>query len=167
MHTCLQHLCRGVFYLLVAILFAGCYSVYQGQFVAERVPGWHVQQAAGATCFHYPTKNTRNWWIQIRGDKNGKLHLCVFSDGYDPYAIWKSLSFTGKSIRIKFVDQNKEADIPANGFQTLRGQDLDIGGSQDFIIIVPSFKIGDNLVPEFSAHFHWSNEKYRVMDRLN
>ena len=126
-----------------------------------------MQQAGGATYFHYPTQNTRNWFIQMRGDTKGELHLFIGSEGYDPYAIWKSLSFTGKPIRIKFLDKNKEVDIPADGFQTLLGQDLDVGGAQDFIVIVPSFKIGDNLVPELSAHLRWSTEKYRVMERLN
>jgi hypothetical protein len=156
-----------MFYLLAAMLLVGCYEVRQGQFVAEQVPGWSKTQADGGTYFRYPTKSTPRWFVFIGGDKKGKLHVWIGSDSYDPYAIWKSLGFTGKPIRIKFIDQNKEADIPAKGFQTLFGQDLDLGDSQDFIVIVPSFKIGDNLVPELSAHFRWSNEKYRVVERLN
>jgi hypothetical protein len=163
MRTHFLHLCRVVVYSLVAILFAGCYSVHQGQFVAERAEGWSMQQAAGSTFFDYPTKHTPNWYIQIGGaGKTGKLHLRIGSAAYDPDAIYKLLSFSGSPIRIKFADQNRETVISTDGFQTVDGQDLYIGGSQDVTVIIPSFKIGDNVVPELSAHMHWSNGKYRI-----
>ena len=122
-----------------------------------------MQQAAGGTLFHYPTKHTPNWDILI-GGADGKLHLCIHSWAHESYTIYKLklLSFSGSPIRIKFVDQNRETVISADGFQTLSGQDLDIGSSQDFIVIIPSFKIGDSVVPELSAHMHWSNGKYRI-----
>ena len=157
------HLCRVVCYQLVAMLFTGCYSVYQGQFVAERPEGWSMQQADGSAFFHYPTKHTPNWDIIIGGhNPDGKLHMCIHSWAYDSDAIYKLLSFSGSPIRIKFADQNRETVISTDRFQTVYGQDLYVGGSQDFIVIIPSFKIGGNVVPEFSAHMHWSNGKYRI-----
>ena len=160
-HLC--RLCRMAFYALMVVLSAGCYTVHQGQFLAERVAGWSLRQGYGDTCFHYPTKGTPSWFIELGGSLNGKFHIGIHSDEYDPYAIWKILSFSGRPIRIKYIDQNKETVIPADGFQTLSGQDLDIGGSQDFMVIFPSFKMGNNVVPELSAHMHWSNGKYRVL----
>jgi hypothetical protein len=151
-----------VLYALVAILSAGCYTVHQGQFLAEPAAGWKLRQGYGSSFFHYPTKGTPSWYIQMGEGYSGKFNIRIYSDEYDPFAIWKFLSFSGKPIRIKFLDQNRKIVISADGFQTLDGQDLDIGSSKDFIVISPSFKIGNNVVPELSAHMHWSNGKYRV-----
>jgi hypothetical protein len=120
-------------------------------------------QGNGDTYFHCHTKHTPDWFIQISGNKpNGKIYVGIGSQAYDPFAIWKSLSFSGRPIRIKYANQNGETIVSAAGFQTLDGQTLDIGSAEDFIVTFPSFKIGDNVVPELSAHMHWSNENYRV-----
>ena len=167
MRANLCHLYYGVFYLLVAVLVVGCYEVRQGRYVTEKVPGWSRRD--DSSMFHYPTKKTPDWFVQIAGTKVGVVHLWIGSESYDPYKIWTShmLSFSGTPIRVIFHDQNREAVIPPDGFQTLFGQDLDVDGSQDFTVIVPSFKISDSVVPELSAHVRWSNDKYRIMERLN
>ena len=149
---------------LLAALWTGCYETHQGRYVAAKATGWSKWEHGGGSYFHFPTKNTPSWYVGISGDQNGSLHLWIGSNAYDPYAIWKLklLNFSAKPIRIIFNDQNKEATVPANGFQTLFGQDLEVDGSQDFTVIVPPFSIASNAVPELSAHFHWDNGKYRI-----
>jgi hypothetical protein len=44
---------------------------------------------------------------------------------------------------------------------------LEVGNSQDFTVIVPSFKIGESVVPELSTQLRWSDEKYRIWFRCN
>jgi hypothetical protein len=88
----------------------------------------------------------------------------VGSFAYHSDKIWtqQMLTFSGKPIHIIFHDLKKEAAMPADGFQTPAGQDLEVDGSQDFTVIVPSFKIGDNVVPELSVRVRWSDKKYRL-----
>ena len=132
--------------------------------MAANGTGWSRRDALGCEFFRYPTVSTPDWFVQMGGTSVGTLHLRIGSDAYDPYKIWelKMLSFSGTPIRIVFHDQKGEAVISPNGFQTLFGQDLNVDSSRDFTIIVPSFSIGDNSVPELSAHVQWSNGKYRI-----
>jgi hypothetical protein len=149
----------------MAMVFTGCYEVHQGHYKATKVAGWTSWDAGGCNFFEFPTQHTPNWMIQLGGAEIGKLHIRIYSQAYDPFGMWKSnlLSFSGKPIRILFVDENnREITIAADGFETLYGQDLEVGNSKDFTVIVPAFKIGDNTVPELSAHLHWTDKKYRV-----
>lgn len=150
------------------MLLTGCYNLHQGHYVAAKAVGWSQQTEAGSYFYHYPTKQSPGfiWYVQIGGREKGKLHLRIGSEGYFPWSsklIWdpNTLSFFGKPIRIKFAEQNQEVSVPADGFQSIHGQDLEIGDPQNFTVIVPAFKIGENLIPELSAQIHWSDEKYR------
>jgi hypothetical protein len=164
MRTYTRHLIIKLIGLLAAALLAGCYEVHQGRYVAERVSGWSSRdEMDGGVLFRYPTKTTPDWFVQIRGAKVGTVHLCIGSDADDPSVIWKlEMAFSGEPIRIIFHDGSKEAIVPVDSFKTPLGQDVQVGSSQDFTLVVPSFKIGDNDVPELSAHVRWSSDRYRV-----
>jgi hypothetical protein len=135
----MRSLIHGAFASLLVVLFAGCYEVHQGRYVAEKVPEWSRDDAFGSVFFRYPTKNTPDWFIQIGGTNVGTLHLRIGSDAYDPAKIWKlkMLSFSGKPIEVASHDKKGEVMIRLIGLQTPLGQDLNVDGSQDFTVIVP------------------------------
>lgn len=164
MRTGGRHMFRTALCLVAALLLAGCYEVHQGRYLAGKVPGWSRRDDLGSCFFEYPTKHVPNWHIQMGGDKRGSFRVGIGSFARDPYKIWKQnlLTFSGTPIRIIFHDPHREVTIAADGFQSLYGQTLDVDGSQDFTVIVPSFRVGDNVVPELSAHVRWSDDKYRI-----
>lgn len=164
MHIFFRHFSFSWAGLFTVFLLTGCYSVHQGRYVAEEVSGWKIQdESDGGILFRYPTKGTPDWFIQIRGDTVGTVHLWIGSHAYASSAIWKSkIEFSGESMRIIYHDGGENAVVPVDGFRTPRGQDVQVGNSQDFTLIVPSFKIGDNDVPELSTRIRWNNDRYRV-----
>jgi hypothetical protein len=143
------------------LLLVGCYELHHGRYVAEKAKGWAKWEDVGSNFFRYPTKDVPNWYIQIGGN-HGILGLRIGSNAYDPARIWNFVSFSNNPISIIFHDENRQTSVPLDGFKSPDGSDLNVGESKDFTVIIPSFKIGENTIPELSARFHWSNEKYRI-----
>jgi hypothetical protein len=150
--------------LVAMLMLAGCYEMHYGHYVPSQAAGWSRQEDYGLYYFHYPTKGTPGWFVQVGGTQKGTLKVEITSWDFDPYAIWTShwLRFSGEPIRIISADDGKESVVPADGFQTLFGQKVDVGSSQDFLVILPFFRIGTNPVPSLTVHVRWSDGKYRI-----
>jgi len=158
--TCLGSVCIRMSCILILVILSGCYRIYHGHYVAAEAPAWKKSEYAGGNFFRYPTKHTPDWYISIAGNKNGKVRLSIGSAAYDPGAIWKLLNFSGDPIRILLQGSKEWMVIPADGFQFPCGLNLDVPASADFTVVTPSFKIGENTVPELPTHVHWSNEQF-------
>jgi hypothetical protein len=158
--TYLKYLYRGMLCLLATIFLVGCNEIHRGHYQIAKVPGWTNREVDGISDIRYPTKEFHNkWHIFFRGFQKGKLHLQISTDRAE---FWKKVTFSGQAIIVAFQDKNKEAVIPAGGFQSPFGCDIEVGDSEDFTVIIPSFKIGDSPVPQSSVRVRWSDKKYRI-----
>jgi hypothetical protein len=147
------------FYVVCIVFMAGCYTTGRGLYEAGDVPGWRRDTLAGATFFHYPTKNVPDWEIRFRGEI-GTLNVALVSKAYDPSRIWPLLSFSRDPIVVQFNGQQSSFSVPADGFQTPYGQSINTAGSRDITVILPSFTIGTNEVPKLVVHLRWSDREW-------
>jgi hypothetical protein len=161
-----NRLSGGIWLLLLLILLPGCYEMRQGHFEAEKVPGWTVRTSEGINTFYYPAKVRPEWKIVLRGCEEGNIYLHLVGYGDDPYAVYKWLSFSNQPIKIVFNDHIYEETIPAGDFHSPRGAVLDVSNTEDFTLILPSFKLRDSIIPELSVRLRWSDKKYRVWPPL-
>ncbi|MFN7137876.1 MAG: hypothetical protein ACK4UN_00900, partial [Limisphaerales bacterium] len=149
--------------LLAAALVVGCYHTHHGRYIAELhdATRWTKREYAGGNFFTYPTRNAPKWDVALGGRKRGTLHVRLGSTE-DIVTIRKLLRFSVDPIQVYFHDRKEHMLIAAEGFQTPFGQDLEIGESRDFTVVLPSFAIGDNTIPELRARVRWSDDSYRI-----
>ncbi|MFN7140122.1 MAG: hypothetical protein ACK4UN_12375, partial [Limisphaerales bacterium] len=120
---------------------AGCFHVHQGRYEAQvqHATGWEKREYAGRNIFTYPTTGIPKWNVGLGGRRKGTLYVII--DSGDS-RFWKLARFSGAPIRVIFHDHNEERVMSAEGFESPFGQEFEIGDSQDFTVILPSFTIG-------------------------
>ncbi|HEU6447865.1 MAG TPA: hypothetical protein VFV23_05460 [Verrucomicrobiae bacterium] len=146
-------------------LLTGCYEVHQGYYEASNVPGWKKRVDVGGNFFNYPIKNAPDWFIQLgsTSQKSDSLHIRMGSDTFfHPDAFWSVVSFSSEPVRIICHDQNEREIVAVDSSRWAYEKTISLEGSTNFTVIVPSFKIGTNTVPELSARFRWTDKKYYI-----
>jgi hypothetical protein len=162
----LDGLYRKLCLLLLMILLPGC-SVYRGHFVADRVPGWSVWRTDGVNRLFYPTDVRPKFLIILQGYEKGKLELTIRTRGRDPFAVYKWISHSDKPIRVLFHDKPGELSVPATALFVLGPvARLNVGNSEDFTVIIPTFKVKDTVIPELSVRVRWSDKRYFVWSEV-
>lgn len=161
--THLNFIYPRIFCLLMPILLVGCYVVHRGLYDASEIAGgWSSRQGGGLTYFIQPMPKKPGWMISTYSNQKGNLYFNLGSTAWDPTPFFRSVTFSGDTIRITFHDSNdQEKVISAKDFVSYHCQTLKVGDSEDFTVILPPFAIGDTNIPALSAHFRWSDRKYR------
>ena len=155
-----QRVLRIVFCLLTLALSTGC-ETHRGLYEAAKVEGWKSYEREGITFFSYPTKSTPKWYVSFYAPRKGELYFQLGTDAWSPDPLYKSLVFLGDTIKIVSQDRSDEKVIPAHdNFVSHYCQTVQVGDSEDFTVILPSFSIGNSVVPQLSARFKWSDRKY-------
>jgi hypothetical protein len=118
--------------------------VYDG----SDAPGWIHSVAAGdggTSIYTSPSKELKNVQIAFSTSRKGSLYFHIFGAREKP-------TFLQGKIVIDYRDRGKRVEIPATDEIT-----IDVGESQDFTVIVPSFRVETGVLPELNARFHWSD----------
>lgn len=153
---------NAVFCLLLTIFAAGCYfETHRGYYDAAKVPGWKKWNEIGANFFRFPIKHAPNWYIELRGVEKGSLWIHIGSNAFkNTDAIFDVAHFSSEPVRIIFHDRNNEVVVLKDSSRWAYMLNIAVGDSSDFTVVVPSFQIGNETVPELPLRCRWTDNRY-------
>lgn len=154
---------KAPFCLFLTIFATGRVEIHCGYYDAAKVPGWKKWNEIGANYFRFPVKHAPNWHIELRGVQRGNLWIQIGSNAFKGTgAVFEVAHFSSEPVRIMFHDRNSEVVVLKDSSDWATGRNIAVGESSDFTVVVPSFQIGNETVPELSLRCRWTNKRYVI-----
>lgn len=159
--------------LIMSCLVGGCFvDVHRGVYDPVNAPtGWKVRQQAECTQFFDEAARgfKPRWYISVATHHKGEIYVCLYTGAWDPEKLFRQTRILGSTVKVTMHDQqNRENIIHVKASREVGffGQQIEVGGSEDFTITLPPFQVGDVAVDAVPLHLKWSDRRYYEISPL-